>query len=247
MHEDKRRTAYWLAAHGFPHPRTWIFYDRDEANTFCETCELPVVFKTSFGAAASGVRIVRSRRQLRALLARCFGRGVAPGGSDWRDRQWGSILLQAFLADVREWRMVRIGDSFFGHPKGKVGDFHSGSGAVLWDVPEERHLQLLLEVTERGGFRSMNVDVFETRDGRLLVNELQAVFGASYAVHQLRVGGQPGRFVRSAGEWRFEAGDFARNACANERIRDALARGLRRRTRAADAAGTLPEGGPRVS
>jgi len=50
------------------------------------------------------------------------------------------------------------------------------------------------------------------------------------AVDQLRVNGQPGRFVRRAsGQWEFEPGDFARTACANERIRDALVRGLRLR------------------
>jgi glutathione synthase/RimK-type ligase-like ATP-grasp enzyme len=230
MYEDKCRMAYWLQARAVPHPRTWIFYDREEAGAFAARCELPVVFKTNFGAAATGVHIVRTRRQLGSLLARAFHRGLLPGGADRRDRQWGCALLQEYLPDVKEWRLVRIGDSYFGHPKGRVGDFHSGSGVAVWDVPEPRHLDLLHSVTEKGGFRSMDVDVFETLDGRLLVNELQAVFGASVAIDQCRVDGQPGRFIRAGDDgWRFEPGDFARNACANERIRDALARGLRRK------------------
>ena len=66
----------------------------------------------------------------------------------------------------------------------------------------------------------MDIDVFETEDGELLVNELQTVFGASFSVDQLRIEGKPGRFVREdSGQWKFEEGDFARNACANERIR----------------------------
>lgn len=226
MYEDKRRMAYWLQANQIPHPTTWIFYDRDEVERFAQDCELPVVFKTNFGASATGVRIVRSRSQLRRLIRQVFRRGIVAGGMDHRDRDWGSILLQEYLPAVREWRLVRIGDSFFGHVKGRVGEFHSGSGVAEWDVPEQRHLDLLLEVTEKGNFRSMDVDVFETPDGRLLVNELQAVFGASVSVDQMRVNDVPGRFVRERGTstWEFEAGDFARNACANERIRDALAR-----------------------
>jgi hypothetical protein len=135
------------------------------------------------------------------------------------------VLLQEYISVLKEWRWVRIGDSFFGHVKGCVDGFHSGSGLVEWDVPEERHLNFLLEVTEKGGFRSMDVDVFETTDGRLLVNELQAVFGASHSVDQMRKDGIPGRFVQKAGssEWVFESGDFARNACANERIRYLIA------------------------
>ena len=230
MYEDKSRTAYWLQAHGIPHPTTWVLYDRAEAERRAATCDLPVVVKTSFGAASAGVRIVRSRRRLRRMVDRAFTRGYFPSGGDPRDRQWGSILLQEYLPDIREWRMVRIGDSYFGHPKGRVGDYHSGSGLVEWGAPQPRHLDLLHEVTTCGRFRSMDVDVFETSDGTLLVNELQAVFGASFSVDQLKVGGTAGRFIRlGRGSWRFEPGDFARNACADERIRDVLARGLGRR------------------
>lgn len=230
MYEDKRRMAYWLRAHQVPLPRTWIFYDPAEAEAFAARCELPVVFKLNFGAAATGVWVVRSRRELRARVRRAFRRGLVGRGMDRRDREWGAVLLQEYLPEVKEWRLVRIGDSYFGHPKGRRGDFHSGSGVALWDVPTPRHLDFLHAVTEIGRFRSMDVDVFETTDGRLLVNELQAVFGASVAVDQCRVEGRPGRFVRRGpGQWEFEPGDFARNACANERIRDALARGLRRR------------------
>ncbi len=230
MYEDKRRMAYWLQAHRIPHPRTWIFYDPAEAAAFAARCELPMVFKLNFGAAATGVWIVRSRRELQRRIRRAFRHGLAGRGMDRRDREWGAVLLQEYLPGVKEWRLVRIGDSYFGHPKGRRGDFHSGSGVALWDAPEPRHLELLHRVTETGGFRSMDVDVFETADGRLLVNELQAVFGASVAVDQCRVDGRPGRFVRrEGGRWEFEAGDFARNACANERIRDALARGLHRK------------------
>lgn len=226
MYEDKRRMTYWLQASGVPHPRTWVFYHRAEADAFARTCELPVVFKANFGAGATGVRILRGRSKLRSLVQKVFEKGFVASGSDRRDRQWGSVLLQEYLADVKEWRMVRIGDSFFGHPKGRRGDFHSGSGVALWDVPEPRHLDLLWDVTEKGSFRSMDVDLFETADGRLLVNELQTVFGASFSIDQLRVDGRAGRFVRAPGKggWLFEEGDFARNACANERIRDAISR-----------------------
>ena len=116
--------------------------------------------------------------------------------------------------------MVRIGDSYFGHVKGKCGDFHSGSGIVIWEVPEKRHLDFIHNLTEIGNFTSMDIDLFENLDGSLYVNELQTVFGASYAVDQLRVNGISGRFTlnRQSKEWEFQPGDFARNACANARL-----------------------------
>ena len=222
MYEDKVRTYDWLRVHDVPHPRTWLFQLRSQAEEFAARCELPIVFKTAFGAQASGVRILRSRSSLRREIARAFGRGHVPAGHDRRDRQWGKVILQEYLDVRKEWRMVRMGEAYFGHPKGRSGEFHSGSGVVEWDVPQPELLELLHDVTELGGLRGMNLDVFETTDGRLLVNEMQTVFGARYSVDQMRVDGVAGRMVRSASGWAFEAGDFARNACANARVLDAL-------------------------
>ncbi len=36
FYESKRRMHYWLAAHGMPHPRTWVFYDRTQALDFAD-------------------------------------------------------------------------------------------------------------------------------------------------------------------------------------------------------------------
>ncbi|MDI5934163.1 hypothetical protein [Halomonas kalidii] len=225
MYEDKVRTCDWLRVHRIPHPRTWIFFEAHQAREFARHCPLPIVFKTRFGAAACGVRIVRRRRILERLVRRAFAGGHVPAGHDRRDREWGSLLLQEYLPALREWRMVRIGDSYFGHLKGCVDGLHSGSGRVEWESPGHRQLELLHRITEAAGFRSMDIDMFETPDGTLLVNELQTVFGASVSIDQLRLDGTPGRMVRDGdGGWRFEAGDFARNACANERLRYALER-----------------------
>jgi hypothetical protein len=218
LYECKRRVRDWLLVKKIPHPKTWIFYNLDEALEFINNSNLPIVFKTNTGASASGVFILRSRAQAQRLIRLAFSKGIIPRRRNPNDRQWGSVILQEYLPEVKEWRMVRIGNSFFGHPKGRLGDFHSGSGVVDWDVPSIDLLNLLRDVTDKGGFTSMNVDVFETADGRLLVNELQTVFGAGYSVDQLRVDGKPGRFVTNNQEWIFEPGDFARNACANARV-----------------------------
>lgn len=220
LYENKRRAHDWLTTKRIPHPRTWVFYRREEAIDFVRHADLPLVLKASTGASGKGVYILRERRKALAMVRQAFARGILVRGRDPRDREWGSVYLQEYLPNVREWRMVRIGDSYFGHLKLRRGDFHSGSGLVGWDVPSRRHLDFLRWVTEMGKFTSMDVDVFEAEDGRLLVNELQCVFGAGYSVDQLRVDGEPGRFIydETRDEWAFQAGDFARNACANARL-----------------------------
>ncbi len=220
LYENKRRVHAWLLAKGIPHPRTWVFFERGPAQDFARTVDLPIVVKTNLGAAHSGVWIIRHRADLQRMINRAFTNGLLARGRHRSEGEAGCILLQHFLRNVREWRMVRIGDSYFGHPKGRVGDFHSGSGKVEWTPPEARHLDFLKQVTDEGDFTSMDVDMFETEEGELLVNELQTVFGAGFSVDQARINEKAGRFVWAGqpAHWQFEVGDFARNACANARV-----------------------------
>lgn len=220
FYENKRRQYYWLAAQELPHPMTWIFYNSEEALEFLRHSDYPLIFKTNIGSSSKGVRILRNFNESRKIVDKCFKKGISLPRSDPYDRQRGSIYLQEFLPVVREWRMVRIGQSYFGHPKGRRGQFHSGSGLVEWDLPDLSLLELVKKVTDMGGFRSMNLDVFESRN-RLYINELHTVFGTSVSVDQMRFSGKPGRYVyESSKGWIFQPGDFARNACCNLRVLD---------------------------
>jgi len=223
LYESKRRMWYWLQAHGVPHPQTWVFYDHREALAFARSAELPIVGKSDFGSAASGVRIFRSRMGLVRWIQRCFGRGVIQRDGDPRDRHWGDVLLQKYLPEVKEWRMIRVGDSYFGRQKLKKGAYHSGTHLYGWLDPPQELLDLTRDITEKGRFTSMAIDIFETVGGTYYVNELQTVFGATQT-HQMRVNGSPGRYVfdKEKGLWRFEEGEFNRNDSCNLRVQALL-------------------------
>jgi hypothetical protein len=231
--ENKRRVHDWIEAYSLPHPETWVFFERDQALAFARTCPLPIVVKTPRGACASGVSILRSREKLLALTRRYFGEGIVPDRAYKWDAQRLTILFQEYLPDVEEWRMIRIGESFFGYRKEKTGDFHSGSHGWSWLDPGPELLDFLRRVTDAGKFTSMNVDVFRRPDGTLLVNELQTVFGATNPADMLVIDGKPGRYVydKEAAKWIFEEGDFCRNHCANLRLSFVTGRPLRLPTR----------------
>ena len=177
--ESKRRMRDWLVAHNIPHPNTFIFYDLEQALNFINHTQMPLVMKLNHGSSSKGVAILKRKGLAKRTIIKAFKKGLVVRRGDPRERQWGYVILQEYLPDVKEWRMVRIGESFFGHQKRKIGDFHSGSTGVIWDHPPEDLLNFLLYVTDAGSFTSMNLDIFETLDGRYLVNELQTVFGAS--------------------------------------------------------------------
>lgn len=220
LYENKRRVRDWLKINGFELPKTWIFYDSDGAFEFGRKCDLPIVVKTNIGASGSGVWIMRDRSQLSSMIKTAFSKGIAARNRSNYDREWGVIMLQEYLPNAKEWRMMRIGNSYYGYRKEKVGDFHSGSGAWSWLDPPRKLLKLLHDVTEAGGFTSMDVDIFETEDGRYLVNELQTVFGALTPKDMLHVDGVNGRYLynKEKDEWIFDPGDHSRNMCANARL-----------------------------
>jgi hypothetical protein len=217
--EHKPRLRDWLDAHQFPHPRTWVFHDRFEALDFARQAPLPIVSKTATGAGASGVTIIRERSVLIRIIKQAFGVGLRPRRYDPHDRQRGFVYLQEYFPDADEWRMVRIGDSYFGYRKEKGPDgLHSASHKWSWLDPGEELLDLLKQVTDAGAITSMDVDIFRTPDGRLFINEMQTVFGCTTPAIYMKVNGVEGRYLRDGKRWRFEAGNFWANHMCNLRI-----------------------------
>lgn len=227
IYENKRMASYWLSLHGFSHPDTFVFYRKKDLKAFLDTnCDYPLVYKSNIGAKATGISILRSRREVERLGRRIFGifktpaltRGYTPvksgsiirvNASGLRERH--GMLLQKHESIKWEWRMVRIGDSYFGHRK-LLDSRGLASGAKLkgWGAPPHALLELTRDICARGDFRSMAVDVFETVDGRYLVNELQSIFGQS-TDHLSIVDGVPGRYVEHDGDFSFQPGDFNRH------------------------------------
>ena len=78
-YDDKIAQTYLLEAMGAPLAKTHIFHDRDEADAWLGSrSEFPLVFKLSRGAGSYNVRLVKSRAEGRALVARMFGSGLVP-------------------------------------------------------------------------------------------------------------------------------------------------------------------------
>lgn len=223
LNESKLRMSYWLGANGIPHSGTWVFYSREEALEFAREVDLPLVAKHDMGSGGAGVEILRSRSAVVRHVNKRFGKGMVCRGADGRDREWGSVLFQEFLPGVAEWRMIRIGESYFGHQKLKEGEFHSGSGKIGWYDPPRALLDFIRELTDNAGYTAINVDIFETPDGRYVVNEIQSHF-AAYVESQMYINDRPGRYLYdySHREWRFEQGVFCRNSCCNLRVKALL-------------------------
>jgi hypothetical protein len=231
LYENKRAMADFLEARDLPRAKTWVFQDRASASAFCENCSLPIVIKSSIGAAANGVEIVRERSELLKKVDRHFwtlhpklsvGYAKKNGKKFWsipdyRKAQRGFVILQEFHQVRWEWRIIHLNGAFFGHQKLLKGDFASGSDLVGWERPPDSLLDLTASICERDDFDSMAIDIFETMDGQFVINELQALFG-SYNPSQMYLDGRPGKFIKSSGQWEFVEGCFNRHGSYLARV-----------------------------
>lgn len=133
------------------------------------------------------------------------------------DVQKGYTIFQEFIPHDFEWRVVRIGNSFFAHKKLIKKDKASGSLLKGYDNPPIELFDFVKEITDRFGFYSQAVDLFEVQKGQYLVNEMQCIFGQSDP-YQMLVDGKPGRYLFEKGNWVFEEGTFNQNQSFNLRM-----------------------------
>jgi glutathione synthase/RimK-type ligase-like ATP-grasp enzyme len=256
IYESKRFFAYWAEAHQIPHPRTFVFYEKEDARHFIQSHPLPLVGKLNIGASGHGVEILKTQEKALNYINRAFKKGLtASTGPNLKkrkllkrawskirnpqkllnkirqyqsileDKQKGYVILQEFIPHDFEWRVVRIGDSFFAHKKLKQGEKASGSLLKNYDNPPISLIDFTKELTDRFNFNSVAVDIFEGKAG-YLVNEIQCIFGQSDSF-QMKVDDVVGRYRFIARKWEFEPGDFNQNECYNLRMKyllDTLAR-----------------------
>jgi hypothetical protein len=232
---NKRVVSYWLEINNIRAPKTWVFYDKNEAKRFIESYnKFPLIFKVNISSGGVGVELLKNKRMAYKLINKVFTKCnfLNFGYTKWGkkngipypmldDKQYDNILFQEYINIKWEWRGVKIGKSYFAHKKlkGKNG-MYSGSGKANYDTPPIKVMDFLKKVCDIGNFNSMSVDFFEDIDGYLYVNELQTFFGSHIKPYQMCVSGKPGRYIYENDKWIFDEGFFNDNNSCNLRVLD---------------------------
>lgn len=224
IYENKRNMAAFLEMHAIPHVDTRVFIDKQSALEFVESAHYPLVQKSNIGAGGSAVTVLRNKKNAKRVIRKVFGlkNGLFSMGLSPVHRKFGIpfkftgcaqkhyVIFQPFHEIKWEWRILKVGNSYFGHQKLLKGNKASGSGLVGWVQPPEKLLYMAKDICDKGRFDVMDVDIFETVDGKFLVNEIQAIFG-SYLPYQMKVDGKPGRYIYDEEKgFLFEEGEFNR-------------------------------------
>ena len=76
IYENNRYFRDWLIIHQLPHPKTWIYYSKEEAIQFVDKCaNFPIVSKLNIGASGKGVTILESKESVFKEIYLQFGEG----------------------------------------------------------------------------------------------------------------------------------------------------------------------------
>lgn len=253
LHENKRMLSYWLICQNIPHPKTNVFYIKDDALRFLPSTAFPIVAKTNIGASGKGVKILKTKKAAIQYINRAFsGTGIKQASGpnlkmgDIKKRlmyalknpnhiferfkvykavsgdvQKHFIIFQEYISHDFEWRVVKIGRSYFGHQKIKQGEKASGTKGINYISPPDRLLDFVKQICDKYNFNSMATDIFEDGKEGYLINEMQTIFG-HVQDHICEKNGVPGRFIYSNDKWKFESGMFNTNLSYDLRLENVL-------------------------
>lgn len=235
IYENKKMMQYLMRLYDYPHLRTMIFYRKIEFMQFIEETKYPFVFKTNIGSSSQGVEIVKGKNRAKSIAHQVFGRvneKLAPGFTPQKTGkiigvqakgclQRHFVIAQEFLDFVWEWRIIRIGNSYFGQRKLVKDGFASGSKLKGWGAPPLELLHLVKRMAEENHFHSLAVDIFESKSGAFYINEIQSIFGST-GDSQMYVDDRPGRYVFTEGEFVFEEGVFNQHCSYLLRVKHAV-------------------------
>lgn len=137
-----------------------------------------------------------------------------------QDVQKGVVLFQQFLPHEYEWRLVKIGESYFAYKKLKIDGQASGSKQFEYGPPPIELLNFTKQLCKKYSFNFMAIDVFHNSQG-IFVNELQTIFGHKNS-YICKVNGKPGRYIYQNDQWVFEEGDYNTNESYDLRLKTAI-------------------------
>jgi hypothetical protein len=251
IYENKSSLAWFLKANNIPHPDTFVSASFDDALTFIDEADYPIVAKTLIGAAGSGVKMLHSKDQADAYTKKAFTTGIkrrfGPNRKTGSPKSWFVKAVQSpdyFFKKLKQYRNrdkdVQKGLVFFqkyiDHPFEwrcvKIGESYfaykklkigdQASGSKAFEYGPPP-LELLDFTKDLCETYGFNFMAVDlfASESGFLVNELQTIFGHKNP-YICKVDGKPGRYIFQDNQWVFEPGDFNTNESYDLRLTTAI-------------------------
>jgi len=205
LYEDKKLEYYVARLHGIPFAQTYISQEKADALAMVDTLRFPVVSKLVPSSGSVGVELVRSRKDARSIARKAFSR-QGRGTHNPYLRQKNYVFFQEFIPnDGYDIRVIVTGNNLFGYyRKTPQGDFRA-SGMHMTEKrdlpPGAMHLALRMNSVVRSPV--LVVDMVRSLKDEFFIIEFSPTCQMAKP-EQLKVNGEPGRYVHDARNARFE-------------------------------------------
>ncbi|MCG5496048.1 ATP-grasp domain-containing protein, partial [Ectothiorhodospira variabilis] len=192
---------------GLPTPRTWIFFNRQDAVKFIEKTSFPLVLKLPKGRGSDGVVLIKDRNEANIYVETLFNGGIsalwklkgsamhiryrrwrdalahARGENIWKNCQGGEVIFQEFLPNNQfDIRVTVIGRYATALKRwNRPGDFRaSGSGLIDYGIEnmDERVIELAFRTSRTLDAPFIAID-FLFSDGDPVICEINFAYRAS--------------------------------------------------------------------
>lgn len=180
-YDDKMAQSLIFQKLNIPSPKTYIFYNKEEAIDFVEyKAKLPIIYKAISGAGSSNVGLLKTKSNAKRYIKKAFNKGIKTSSRENLQRYY--VYFQEYLKDNDgDYRIVCYGKDimlgFFraNRPKAK---FASGSGIFDFrEIPQDV-LSFVYSVHEKLSFPIvMSYDVMKDNSGNLIITEISVIFG----------------------------------------------------------------------
>lgn len=180
LHYDDKITQYYiLEKNNIRIPKTFIFFDKQEALDFICNTDFPIIYKATSGSGSSNVGFIKSETQGRMFIKKAFGKGIKTFFKEEPIHRY--IYFQEYLKGNKgDYKIVCFGDQrITGLFRKNVKDEIHKSRAELYkvDVPNSL-LEFISDVHNKlGSLPVMSYDILKNNEGEWVVTEFGVIFG----------------------------------------------------------------------
>ena len=121
--DDKIKQYFLLKQYDFPITESFVFYKKKDALEWLDRASFPIVFKLYGGAGSLNVSLAKTKREVRKLIKRMFGRGIKPGAIPI-----GNVRFHSLKTYFRK----TLGPLYYRYITGETDDWNKHKGYVLF-------------------------------------------------------------------------------------------------------------------
>lgn len=177
-YDDKVAQTMIFKKFGIPTPKNNVFFNKEEAFTFAEKTEYPIVSKASSGAGSANVRLIKNRRQAKTLIKKAFGKGIKTFFAEDLQRKY--VYFQEFLKyNSIDYRVVCYkNERVAGYARIANKDgFASGSGIYNLEEPPADLIEFVYNThVKLGNKLVMAYDVMKNNNNKWVITEMSVVY-----------------------------------------------------------------------